>query len=46
MGLWMRMWGLDLREWRARCSGGVRLLLEGKDLVKLGWKTVDRMWEM
>ena len=42
----IRMWGLDLREWRAWCSGAVRLLLEGRDLVKLGWETVDRMWEI
>ena len=29
---------------RAWSSGGVRLLLVGRDLVKLGWETVDRMW--
>jgi len=40
------MCGLDLRERRAWRSGGVRLLLVGRDLVKLGWETVDRMWEM
>ena len=39
------MRGLDLREQRAWRSGGVSLLLEGMDLVKLGWETVDRMWE-
>ena len=27
---------LDLREWRTWCSKEVRLLLEGRDLVKLG----------
>ena len=40
------MRGLDLRKRSVWRSGGVRLLLEGRDLVKLGWETVDRMWEM
>jgi hypothetical protein len=40
------MWGLDLRERRAWRLGEVRLLLEGRDLVKLGWETVDLMREM
>ena len=32
-----------VESWRSRV---VRLLPEGRDLVKLGWETVDRMWEM
>ena len=34
------MWGLVLREQRASWSRRVRLLVEGRDLVKLGWETV------
>ena len=30
------MWGLDLREWRAWCSGGVRLLPGGEGFGKIG----------
>ena len=35
----IRMWGLDLRKWRDWHSSRVRLLLEGRDLVKLGWES-------
>jgi hypothetical protein len=38
-----RMWGLDLREWVAWSSSRVKLLLAGKDLMKLGWETVQRI---
>ena len=33
-------------EWRSWCSDEMRLLLVGRDLVKLGWETVERIWEM
>ena len=41
----IRIWGLDLREWRVWRSTEVGLLMEGRDLVKLGWEIAERMWE-
>ena len=42
----IRMWGLDLREWRDWRLRMVMLLLVGRDLVKLGQKTVEKNWEL
>ena len=38
----IKMWGLDLMEWRVWHSTEVKLLSKGRDLVKLGWEIVDR----
>ena len=40
------IWKLDLRDWRAFWLREVRLLFVGKDLVKIGWETVERMWDI
>jgi hypothetical protein len=41
----MRNLRLNLRDWRAGCSGEVRLLLVGRNQLKFGWETMERIWE-